>query len=109
MSDIRLIMIGSVIVFAGLFYGGGMKASEYMDFTIQQQNFDECFDYSTGHVVSVKCGQKEQEKYSYLILSLAITGIGIFIMIKGLRGNWDQNVKNDEMMGPKSHSLSADF
>lgn len=103
MSDIRLIIIGSVIVFGGLFYGG-MKASQYLDYTIQEQNFDECFDYSSGQAVHVKCDQMEQEKYSYLMLSLAIIGIGIFIMIKGLRGKWDQNVKNDEMMGPKSHS-----
>ncbi|MGI0072290.1 MAG: hypothetical protein ACREA3_00550 [Nitrosotalea sp.] len=100
MSDIRLIIIGSVIVFGGLIYGG-MKASEYLDFTLQQQNFDECFDYSSGHAVHVKCDQKAQEKYFYFSISLVIIGIEVFIMIKGLRGNWDQNVKNDEMLGPK--------
>ena len=100
MSDIRLIILGSLIVFGGLIYGG-LKASEYVQYTVQDQNFDECFDYSTGQAVHVKCDQKIQEKYTYLTISLAIIAVGIFIAVKGLRGNWDQNVKSDEILGPK--------
>lgn len=100
MSDIRLVMAGSVIVFCGLIYGG-MKAGEYLQFTIQEQNFDECFDYSTGYAVHVKCEQKMEEKNLYLATTLAIVAIGSFIIIKGIRGKWDQSVKSSDMVGPK--------
>jgi hypothetical protein len=93
-------MLGSMIIFGGLIYGG-MKASEYSDFTVQKQNFDDCYDYSSGNTIQVNCDQKEQEKYSYFMISLAIIGLGVFIIIKGIRRNWDQSVKNDEMLGPK--------
>jgi len=34
-------------------------------------------------------------------LSVGIIAIGAFVIIKGIRGRWDQDVKSDEMLGPK--------
>jgi len=99
-SDIRLIMIGSVIIFAG-FFVGGMAGSQYNQFAIQKAQFDECYDYSSGTAVSVNCSQKEQDELLYLALSIGLIGGGALILVKGVRGKWDQNVKSDEMVGPK--------
>lgn len=101
MSDIRLIMIGAVIMFAG-FTVGGIANSGYAQFAIQQENFDECFDYSTGVAVHVKCSDKNYDHMLYLGLSLGLLGIGGVVIFKGIRGKWDHSVKDDEMVGPKN-------
>ncbi len=101
MSDIRLVMIGAVIIFAG-FVVGGIKGSYYSQFVVQSNQFDECFDYSTGNEVKVKCSDVTQDSYMYLAMSLGLIGIGGFVLYKGIRGKWDQNVKSDEMVGPKN-------
>jgi hypothetical protein len=99
-SDIRLIMIGSVIIVVG-FFVGGMAGSEYNQFAIQETTFGDCYDYSSGTAVHVNCAQKQLDFLLELTLSIALIGGGVAIIIKGIRGKWDQNVKSDEMVGPK--------
>jgi len=99
-SDIRLVMAGSAIIFAG-FVIGGITASEYSQYMVQASQFGDCYDYSTGSTSPVKCDTKFQEEYLYLALSVGIIAIGAFVIIKGIRGRWDQDVKSDEMLGPK--------
>lgn len=101
MSDIRLIMLGSVIIFAG-FVVGGITGSQYLQYAIQAGQFDDCFDYSSGVGVKVKCDQKEQDKVMFLALSVGLIASGVVILVKGVRGKLDQNVKSDEMLGPKN-------
>ncbi len=102
MSDTRLIIAGIILVFAG-FLLGGIISAQYMQFIVQANQFNDCFDYSqSGNAVKVKCDEKVQEEYLYLGLSVASIGSGIFVLIKGIRGKWDQNVKSDEMVGPKN-------
>jgi hypothetical protein len=99
-SDIRLIMIGSVIIVAG-FFVGGMAGSEYNQFAIQETSFGNCYDYSSGTAVHVDCAKKQLDNILNLTLSITLIGGGAIILVKGIRGNWDQNVKSDEMVGPK--------
>lgn len=101
MSDIRLIMIGSVIIFTG-FVVGSIANSNYAQFAVQQQNFDECYDYSSGVAVHVKCSQKTMDYGLYLTLSIGLLGVGGAVIYKGIRGKWDHNVKDDEIVGPKN-------
>lgn len=101
MSDIRLIMGGAAIIFAG-FVLGDMANSNYAQFAIQQQNFDECYDYSTGVAVHVKCSEKSQDYLLYLALSLGLLGTGGVVIFKGIKGKWDHDVKDNEMVGPKN-------
>ena len=101
MSDIRLIMGGAAIIFAG-FVLGDMANSNYAQFAVQQQNFDECYDYSTGVAVHVKCAEKSQDYLLYIVLSLGLLGTGGVVIFKGIRGKWDHDVKDNEMVGPKN-------
>lgn len=101
MSDIRLIMIGAAIIFAG-FMIGGMASSNYSQFEVQKDNFDQCFDYSSGSAVHVKCAQKTQDYLMMTALSIALLAGGGIVIFKGIRGKWDHNVKDDEMVGPKN-------
>jgi hypothetical protein len=102
MSDIRLIMIGAVIMFVGFMLGGSVN-SIYSQFAIQKDNFDQCFDYSSGLAVSVKCSEKSQDHLLYLGLSIGLLGVGGVVVFKGIRGKWDNDVKDNEMVGPKGH------
>lgn len=101
MSDTRFIMIGLVLVFAG-FLILGIFGRPFFEFTIQANEFGDCFDYTTdGHVIPVNCNMILQGKSIFFGIVLALIGSGIFTLIKGVRGKWDQDVKSDEMVGPK--------
>lgn len=100
LSDIRLIMLGSVVMFGG-FYVGSLAGSEYAQMSLQTSQFDECFDYSSGTPTHVSCAEMGRVTLLYLSLTLALLGGGAYLIFKGIKGRWDQNVKSDEMLGPK--------
>lgn len=93
-------MIGSVIIIAG-FFVGGMAGSEYNQYAIQETSFGDCYDYSSGTAIHVNCTQKQFDNLLELALSIALIGGGAIVLYKGIRGKWDQNVKSNEMVGPK--------
>ena len=100
MSDTRLIILGSVLAFAG-FLLGGITGAQYQQYVIQSNQFDVCYDYaSDGNAIEVKCDEKMQDMFFTLASSLGLIGAGVFVLVKGIRGKWDQNVKSDEMVGP---------
>ncbi len=100
-SDSRLIIIGSVLAFSG-FLIGGVTGAQYQKYTVQADQFGDCFDYTAdGQAIKVKCDEKIQDKLIFLSVSLGLIGGGVIVLVKGVRGKWDQNVKSDEMLGPK--------
>ena len=100
MSDIRLVMIGAVVMFAG-FVVGSIGNADYAQYAIQQQNFDDCYDYSSGVQIHVKCSDKSYDHLLNMLLTFSILGVGGFVLYKGIRGKWDHDVKDSEMLGPK--------
>lgn len=94
-------MVGSVMIFAG-FYVVGMGASEYSQISMQISEFDNCYDYSAGTAMHVNCSKAEQDAFFYLALAFSMLGGGSYVIFRGIRGKWDQNVKSDEMLGPKN-------
>ena len=99
-SDTRLVILGSVLAFAG-FLLGGITGAQYQQYVIQSRQFDVCYDYTPdGNSVAVKCNEKIQDMLFFLVSSLGLIGVGVFVLVKGVRGKWDQNVKSDEMVGP---------
>ena len=94
-------MIGSVLAFSG-FLIGGVTGTQYQKYAVQADQFGDCFDYATdGHAIKVKCDEKIQDKFIFFSISVCLIGGGVIVLIKGVRGKWDQNVKSDEMVGPK--------
>jgi hypothetical protein len=93
-------MIGSVIIFAG-FYVASLEGSQYRQMAMQAGQFDDCYDYSTGVAIRVSCVQVEHDTLLYLALALSLIGTGGYVIFRGIKGRWDQNVKSDEMLGPK--------
>ena len=100
MSDTRLIILGSALAFAG-FLLGSLTGAQFQQYKIQSDQFGVCYNYTPdGQAIQVKCDEKIQDGYFFLAASLGLVGGGIFVLIKGIRGKWDANVKSDEMVGP---------
>jgi hypothetical protein len=100
MSDTRFIMLGIALIFTG-FIVLGLLGRQFVEFTIQVDEFGNCIDYTETGTVSIDCDVIMQDK---LIFFGAIFGLiisGIVALVKGYRGRWDQDVKSDEMVGPK--------
>ena len=102
MSDTRFIVLGLILVFAGFMFGG-IVGSQYAKFTVQANQFGDCFDYtSEGKAIPVNCALVIQNKYVVLAVVVVLLGGGVASLVKGVKGKWDQDVKSDEMVGPKS-------
>ena len=49
MTDIRFIMLGIALIFAG-FFVLGIFGTQYMEASIQAQEFGDCFDYNENNL-----------------------------------------------------------
>ncbi|MFM8658491.1 MAG: hypothetical protein ACKOCQ_00940 [Candidatus Nitrosotenuis sp.] len=101
MSDIRFTMIGIALVFAG-FVIFGVFGQDHYNYAIQSQQFGDCFKYDNGHEVEISCEQAMRDRVLFFGLVIGIIGVGIFFLIKGVRGKWDQDVKPEDKLGPDS-------
>ena len=99
MSDIRFTMLGIVLIFAG-FLILGIFGSQYMDASIQAQEFVDCFDYNEKTPLPIDCNVLLQEKSLLIAVVVGLITVGIISLIKGARGKWDQDVKPQDMLGP---------
>lgn len=102
MSDTRFIILGIALVFAG-FLVLGILGRPFLEFTVQVNEFGNCIDYTENGAVSTDCAPIMQNKLLFFGVVIALIGGGIFSLVKGYRGKWDQDVKSDEMVGPKSN------
>lgn len=93
-------MLGIVLVFAG-FLVLGILGRPFLEFTVQVNEFGNCVDYTETGAVSTDCGVIMQNKILFFGVVMGLIGSGIAALIKGYRGRWDQDVKSDEMVGPK--------
>lgn len=93
-------MLGIALVFAGFLILGVLGRS-FLEFTVQENEFGDCIDYTETGAVSTDCGVIIQDKILLFGVVMGLIGSGIVALIKGYRGRWDQDVKSDEMVGPK--------
>ena len=101
MSDTRFIILGVVLVFVG-FLVLGIFGRPFFEFTIQANEFGDCFDYTEDErTIPVDCNLILGNKVILFGVVFVLIGGGIIALIKGVRGRWDQDVKSDEMLGPK--------
>lgn len=101
MSDTRLTLLGVALIFAG-FIVLGVFGQIYYNFTIQAQEFGQCFEYKDGRQIEVSCETVMQDRTAFFGLVLALISAGIFLLYKGVRGKWDQSVKKEDKVGPDS-------
>ena len=46
------------------------------------------------------------QKTMFFLFVIALIGVGIVALIKGMKGRWDQDVKPEDMVGPGGPSSS---
>ena len=104
MSDTRFTMIGIGLIFAG-FIILGIFGGAYFDATIQAEEFDDCYEYFDDKPpVQIECDAHLQGKIMFFALVIGFIGAGIFALIKGVKGKWDQDVNPEDMVGPGNPS-----
>ncbi len=101
MSDIRFIIIGAGLIFAGiiilLVFG-----SDHFDITLHTE-FGDCYEYHDDSLpTEIDCDIAFQDKMIFFALVGMLITCGIIAMIKGIKGTWDQDVKPEDMVGPGS-------
>ena len=101
MSDTRFTMLGVALIFAG-FLILGIFGQHYYNFSIQAQEFGDCFEFRDGQQVELDCQVVAQDKTAFFALVIGLIAAGIFFLIKGVRGRWDQDVKPQDKVGPDS-------
>jgi len=109
MSDTRFTLIGIGLIFAG-FVILGIFGSQFTSVTLESETFGECFEYpEDGEPIPIDCNVALQGKSAFFALVIGLIAAGIFALIKGVRGRWDQDVKPEDMLGPGSpDSKSSD-
>ena len=107
MSDTRFTLIGIGLIFAG-FIVMGIFGSDFVVSGIEAEEFEECFEYFDDRPpVKVECEVKIQDKIMFFTLIIGLIAAGIFALIRGVKGRWDQDVKPEDMLGPGNPSSSS--
>ena len=100
MSDMRFIMIGIALIFVG-FIILGVFGHNYQAATLESNEFGTCYEYSTEkEPVEINCSFKIIDQMLFFALIIGFTGAGIIALMKGVKGNWDNKVKPEDMVGP---------
>jgi hypothetical protein len=100
MSDIRFVILGAVIIFAG-FLVLGIFGENYQTSNIESDEFGTCFEYSEeNEPVPIDCSAKTFDQNVFFGIVIAIIVAGIVALVKGVRGDWDSKVKPEDMVGP---------
>ena len=101
MSDIRFIIIGVGLIFAGIIVLS-VFGSEFDEITLQAE-FVDCYEYHEDTPPTrINCETAFYDKMIFFSFVILLIACGIVAMVKGVRGTWDQNVKPEDMVGPGS-------
>jgi len=93
-------MLGVALIFVG-FIVLGVFGSQFDAYTIEAEEFEDCFEYSAdAPPKKIDCDVKLQEKFVLALVVMILIVAGIILLIKGVKGRWDQDVKPEDMVGP---------
>lgn len=102
MSDTRFTLIGVALVFAGFLVLGAF-GSQYDAATIESQQFGDCYEYFEDRPPQrTDCDSELSGKAAFFALVIGLIAAGIILLVKGVRGRWDQKIRPEDMMGPGS-------
>ncbi len=100
MSDMRFILIGVALIFVG-FIILGVFGEGYQAATFEENEFGTCYEYSEDSPpVEINCSYKIFDQTIFFGLVIAFIAAGIISLIKGVRGDWDNRVKPEDVVGP---------
>lgn len=89
-----------MLVFSG-FLILGVFGHDYQIANIEASEFGKCYQYyDDKEPVEINCSSKIfDQALFFTIVAVLIVG-GIISLIKGIKGNWDNDVKSKDMVGP---------
>lgn len=100
MSDMRFIIIGIGLIFVGVIILGAF-GHDYQAATFESNEFGTCYEYSEDNPpVEINCSFKIFDQTLFFALVIGFIGAGIISLVKGVRGDWDNKVKPEDMAGP---------
>jgi hypothetical protein len=100
MSDMRFVIIGIGLIFAGFITLGGF-GNNFQAATLESNEFGTCYEYSDdAPPMEINCSFKIFDQTVFFAFVLAFIVAGIISLIKGVRGDWDNKVKPEDMVGP---------
>ena len=96
----RFTMIGIALIFVGfiilIVFGHNYQAA-----TLESNEFETCYEYSDEkEPVEINCSSKIFNQTLFFALIIGFVGAGIIALVKGAKGNWDNKVKTEDMVGP---------
>ena len=100
MSDMRFIIIGIGLTFAG-FLVLGVFGENYQAATLESDEFGTCYEYFEDRPpAEINCEFKILDQTVFFSVVIALIGAGIISLVKGAKGDWDNKVKPEDMVGP---------
>ena len=100
MSDMRFTIIGVALVFVG-FIVLGVFGHEYQAATLESNEFGTCYEYHDDREpVEINCSFKIFDQTLFFAVVIGFIGAGIIALVKGAKGDWDNKVKPEDMVGP---------
>ncbi len=96
----RFTIIGIALIFVG-FIILGVFGHNYQAATLESNEFGTCYDYSDESApIEIDCSFKIFNQTLFFALIIGFVGAGIIALVKGAKGNWDNKVKSEDMVGP---------
>ena len=107
MSDTRFTILGVVLIFSG-FLVLGILGSDHQASSIEAEEFGDCYIYSENSVpIKTDCSVKVSDQIAFFGVVIALIAAGVIVLVKGVRGKWDNEVKPEDMVGPGGSSQKA--
>ena len=79
----------------------GIFGDNYQASSIETNEFGNCFEYSEDREpIPVDCDSKVMDQSIFFGIVIALIIAGIIALVKGVRGDWDNKVKPEDMVGP---------
>ena len=108
MSDMRFIIIGIALTFVGFIILGAF-GHDYQAATLESNEFGTCYEYSDESApIEINCSFKILDQTLFFALIIGFIGAGIFALLKGVKGDWDNKVKPEDIVGPGNNQNSDD-
>ncbi len=96
----RFIIIGIVLIFVG-FLILGVFGQNYQAATLESNEFGTCYEYSeNAPPVKINCSFKIFDQTLFFGIVVGFIVSGIIALIKGVKGDWDNRVKPEDVVGP---------
>ncbi len=101
MSDTRFTLVGIATIFAGFLVLGVLGSTHADPAAMEASEFGVCHRYhEDGPPEEVDCGGQAVDRALFFALVLGLVGTGVACLVAGVRGEWDQKVRPEDMVGP---------